>query len=103
MVILVYERRRRKGGMRRAGCIVDQAFITPPQGGVHAVTSPIPARRWSDGRDHARWPIVGVRRSEEHTSELQSLTNIVCRLLLAKKNNTYTHTCRSRLSQHDHL
>src|SRR5438046_8282700 len=26
-------------------------------------------------------------RSEEHTSELQSLTNIVCRLLLDKKNN----------------
>src|SRR5262249_59070421 len=26
-------------------------------------------------------------RSEEHTSELQSLTNIVCRLLLEKKNN----------------
>src|SRR3982750_5014699 len=25
------------------------------------------------------------RRSEEHTSELQSLTNLVCRLLLAKK------------------
>src|SRR5258706_3717943 len=25
--------------------------------------------------------------SEEHTSELQSLTNIVCRLLLEKKNN----------------
>src|SRR5258706_8002790 len=30
------------------------------------------------------------RRSEEHTSELQSLTNLVCRLLLEKKkNNTY--------------
>src|SRR5258706_10939744 len=27
-------------------------------------------------------------RSEEHTSELQSLTNLVCRLLLEKKNNT---------------
>src|SRR5437016_8454299 len=26
-----------------------------------------------------------ARRSEEHTSELQSLTNIVCRLLLEKK------------------
>src|SRR5207237_10074959 len=26
-------------------------------------------------------------RSEEHTSELQSHLNIVCRLLLAKKNN----------------
>src|SRR5438046_5145706 len=29
-------------------------------------------------------------RSEEHTSELQSLTNLVCRLLLEKKNkHTY--------------
>src|SRR5262249_60993994 len=27
-----------------------------------------------------------VLRSEEHTSELQSLTNLVCRLLLEKKN-----------------
>src|SRR5438046_7581705 len=28
-------------------------------------------------------------RSEEHTSELQSLTNLVCRLLLEKKKITY--------------
>src|SRR5438046_3428025 len=28
---------------------------------------------------------VGIARSEEHTSELQSLTNLVCRLLLEKK------------------
>src|SRR5262249_59489867 len=27
-----------------------------------------------------------LMRSEEHTSELQSLTNLVCRLLLEKKN-----------------
>src|SRR5437016_14539571 len=27
----------------------------------------------------------GHKRSEEHTSELQSLTNLVCRLLLEKK------------------
>src|SRR5438046_7905162 len=27
-------------------------------------------------------------RSEEHTSELQSLTNLVCRLLLEKKKQT---------------
>src|SRR2546430_12287328 len=33
-----------------------------------------------------------VRRSEEHTSELQSQSNLVCRLLLEKKNNdTTTH------------
>src|SRR5437016_10517355 len=28
-------------------------------------------------------------RSEEHTSELQSLTNLVCRLLLEKKKHEY--------------
>src|SRR5262249_58907828 len=32
--------------------------------------------------------IGGKARSEEHTSELQSLTNLVCRLLLEKKKNT---------------
>src|SRR5262249_59250506 len=30
---------------------------------------------------------TGESRSEEHTSELQSLTNLVCRLLLEKKKN----------------
>src|SRR5258706_1696783 len=29
---------------------------------------------------------ISMVRSEEHTSELQSLTNLVCRLLLEKKN-----------------
>src|SRR2546430_6247647 len=29
----------------------------------------------------------GVKRSEEHTSELQSQSNLVCRLLLEKKKN----------------
>src|SRR5438093_2998927 len=34
------------------------------------------------------------RRSEEHTSELQSLTNLVCRLLLEKKKkkNSQPHS-----------
>src|SRR5258706_7877440 len=36
---------------------------------------------------------VPVDRSEEHTSELQSLTNLVCRLLLEKKK-TSTNRCR---------
>src|SRR5438046_4055857 len=31
-------------------------------------------------------PLTGNVRSEEHTSELQSLTNLVCRLLLEKKH-----------------
>src|ERR1019366_10504709 len=32
--------------------------------------------------------LLGPKRSEEHTSELQSLTNIVCRLLLEKRRHT---------------
>src|SRR5438093_7003216 len=41
---------------------------------------------------------AGLSRSEEHTSELQSLTNLVCRLLLEKKkkklrNHLTIRTC----------
>src|SRR5256885_9268806 len=35
-------------------------------------------------------------RSEEHTSELQSPCNLVCRLLLEKKKNILLTTCRVR-------
>src|SRR2546427_6072152 len=34
-----------------------------------------------------RWPAWRKSRSEEHTSELQSQSNLVCRLLLEKKND----------------
>src|SRR2546430_13387475 len=44
-------------------------------------------------------------RSEEHTSELQSQSNLVCRLLLEKKKKlismTSTRTCCVRPAQHD--
>src|SRR2546430_823412 len=44
-------------------------------------------RRWAS----TSWP---ARRSEEHTSELQSQSNLVCRLLLEKKTVIayYVHT-----------
>src|SRR3712207_7172420 len=32
-----------------------------------------------------------IKRSEEHTSELQSRQYLVCRLLLEKKNNPHTN------------
>src|SRR2546430_8929488 len=35
------------------------------------------------------------KRSEEHTSELQSQSNLVCRLLLEKKKTTLTNTTDS--------
>src|SRR2546430_13004795 len=43
---------------------------------------------------------LGRQRSEEHTSELQSQSNLVCRLLLEKKkqhaNSTLTRLCQAR-------
>src|SRR2546430_8432724 len=49
-------------------------------------------------RTAARNAIWGRWRSEEHTSELQSQSNLVCRLLLEKKKKSHlylTHThCR---------
>src|SRR5437763_5635018 len=41
---------------------------------------------------------LSCRRSEEHTSELQSPMYLVCRLLLEKKNNT-----NDRLSRENEL
>src|SRR2546425_8781987 len=37
---------------------------------------------------HRRRAVSAVPRSEEHTSELQSLAYLVCRLLLEKKKKT---------------
>src|SRR5258706_5558497 len=48
-----------------------------------------PAHRPGDSR-RARRLYVTHSRSEEHTSELQSLTNLVCRLLLENKKLPYT-------------
>src|SRR5207237_10643502 len=45
-------------------------------------------------RRHPRAPRTGspAERSEEHTSELQSHLNLVCRLLLEKKKKKQTNT-----------
>src|SRR5256886_10903423 len=41
-------------------------------------------------------------RSEEHTSELQSQSNLVCRLLLEKKKKKTSDACRI-CQQHTHV
>src|SRR3989454_9255506 len=53
-----------------------------PHGGSGAVP-PRPGARSPTRRRSRR----GLSRSEEHTSELQSPCNLVCRLLLEKKKN----------------
>src|SRR5260370_16089323 len=45
---------------------------------------------------NAAWSCGGPQRSEEHTSELQSHLNLVCRLLLEKKKKN-TSSCDSDL------
>src|SRR5437016_10885779 len=42
------------------------------------------------------------KRSEEHTSELQSLTNLVCRLLLEKKKHAPALRPGDRKTRLDH-
>src|SRR2546430_11305607 len=69
---------------------------------------PISRRRWWSSRAAARrtsLPVPGRApprarpRSEEHTSELQSQSNLVCRLLLEKKKNILTQPPRHISSQ----
>src|SRR5262245_63930454 len=47
------------------------------------------ARNWQSCQTTYTFPApsTSAERSEEHTSELQSLRHLVCRLLLEKKNN----------------
>src|SRR5262245_44082565 len=56
------------------------ALVQDPGGFAHAFY------RGQDTSVLARTVRDGVWRSEEHTSELQSLRHLVCRLLLEKKN-----------------
>src|SRR2546430_8584076 len=58
-------------------CLCSGSFKEPPD--------PLGRKPELNERDTA----VEHLRSEEHTSELQSQSNLVCRLLLEKKKNTY--------------
>src|SRR5260370_26757823 len=57
-------------------------------------TAPSTRASWWSARCAACAPSPRSSRSEEHTSELQSHLNLVCRLLLEKKkNNLRTKSC----------
>src|SRR2546430_7425113 len=71
--------RRERMAARRAGQITCEGS-----------SFPLPIRQTRRKRcEHSGQ--VATPRSEEHTSELQSQSNLVCRLLLEKKK---TNTCR---------
>src|SRR5258708_26435853 len=48
------------------------------------------------------YELVGKRRSEEHTSELQSPDHLVCRLLLEKKQHKGTEDSVTLDASHAH-
>src|SRR5260370_30252685 len=71
-----------------------------PAGHEEPFAQPVYAGALPEGIDCERCHGPGSRhlsRSEEHTSELQSHLNLVCRLLLEKKNSI--PTCRPLLGQ----
>src|SRR5260370_21247662 len=93
-------------GVRNEGKVFDQLKIevdgpSPACDGVRAVRRnervEHPEASYQAGHFHVKRAMrqlrvvrgfhndVGVKRSEEHTSELQSHLNLVCRLLLEKK------------------
>src|SRR5690606_40414279 len=80
----------RMPGSRKEPCFLwnDRRLLaTPP---VRPMTCSLGPRVWSR-LEHASVRsrrFTFARRSEEHTSELQSRENLVCRLLLEKKKTT---------------
>src|SRR5260370_15423469 len=62
-----------------AATMLPAPIVTP-----FKMTAPIPIKQ----RDSMVQPCSVTERSEEHTSELQSHLNLVCRLLLEKKKKT---------------
>src|SRR5690242_21342961 len=75
---------------RRSSDLVE-AFLRDRLPALHAAGARVVANFWGDSPEEfagcaARLDgAPGVVRSEEHTSELQSHVNLVCRLLLEKK------------------
>src|SRR2546427_8567405 len=87
---------QRDGRDRRLGCVLSAVpFVDPHATGGGKSDAGRSSLRESHGRFRAgilqRRPDRGndrATRSEEHTSELQSQSNLVCRLLLEKKKKT---------------
>src|SRR5690242_21506404 len=83
---------------RSSDLVPHRARRTRPQASVVRAQRAAPAH--ASNANSAASHGHGVLRSEEHTSELQSHVNLVCRLLLEKKKNQHNHylTCT-----HTHL
>src|SRR5256886_10193118 len=59
-------------------------------------------RRWASWIGMGINSSVSSQRSEEHTSELQSQSNLVCRLLLEKKKTHTAYSCTNIRTANTH-
>src|SRR3712207_9410686 len=80
---LFRSRRAARGALARGKGLLLQLGRRGQRVRDQACSPPAAGRR--DCRARARLPRAHARRSEEHTSELQSRQYLVCRLLLEKK------------------
>src|SRR5256885_13138370 len=85
----------------RSGCLVHARNESPPQ---------LFSKHWPRDALSMAWPSPSrtgsCPRSEEHTSELQSPCNLVCRLLLEKKkkhSHVITHMQLSDIDKSHHM
>src|SRR5438093_3991903 len=91
----VTARRSRASSIARGGIWrkeLEPASIRRPSSASRAASSPASARATAGIVCRSS---VAISRSEEHTSELQSLTKLVCRLLLEKKKEDGGRQCTS--------
>src|SRR5690606_41510182 len=77
------------GSRNRATELEAGTAVTAQAQALRAMGHEVREQPFPSGTHVIRWTQNGLERSEEHTSELQSRENLVCRLLLEKKNKKY--------------
>src|SRR5687767_15553348 len=99
MSIIAYEVGRQPGAPTRARIEVDPITLRVLGGAFHAIAKEMAGvlfrMSYSSIIRESEDLGAGIFRSEEHTSELQSLAYLVCRLLLEKKKRfSSSFACR---------
>src|SRR5699024_12237096 len=95
---MIYENPNTKGSLvnfaERYDNFIGGEYVPPAKGKYFENISPVTGKVFCEV---ARSTQEDVDRSEEHTSELQSRFDLVCRLLLEKKN-IYLYKINNRLT-----
>src|SRR5687767_4857888 len=86
--IYAYDARLEQQNLELIVLVAPVEWVEPDRQPAAQPDRPEPTR----DNDQSNIPTREIARSEEHTSELQSLAYLVCRLLLEKKNNSQQST-----------